>query len=101
MDYSSFLELHDLLKDGTDEYIHKKERTTNSSGNQPFYRKNGKTTTQIHLACALQYFAGGSYLDIIMSHVIGKTDFYRSILCCGTCYQQVLFSGVSISIYFS
>ena len=45
----------------------------------PFYRKKGKITTQIHLACALQYFAGGSYIDIIMSHAIGKTDFYRSI----------------------
>ena len=79
MDYSSFLELHDLLKDGTNEYIRKKERTTNRSANQPCYRKNGKITTQICLACALQYFAGGSYLNIIMSHAIGKTDFYRSI----------------------
>ena len=34
---------------------------------------------QIHLACALRYFAGGSYLDIIMSHSVGKTNFYRSI----------------------
>ena len=76
MDYSSFLELHDLLKDGINEYIHKEERTTNSSAKQPFHRKNGKITTQIHLACALQYFAGGSYLNIIMSHAIGKTDFY-------------------------
>ena len=76
MDYSSFLELHDLLKDDINEYICKEERTTNSSDNQPLYRKNGKITTQIRLACALQYFAGGSYLDIIMSHAIGKTDFY-------------------------
>ena len=76
MDYSSFLELHDLLKDGIDEYIHKEERTTNSSANQPFYRKNGKITTQICLACTLWYFAGGSCLNIIMSHVIEKTDFY-------------------------
>ena len=79
MDYSSFLELHDLLKDGIDKYIHKEERTKNSSANQPFYRKNRKITTQICLACALWYFAGGSYLDIIMSHAIGKTGFYRSI----------------------
>ena len=34
---------------------------------------------QIRLACALRYFAGGSYLDIIMSHAVGKTDFYQSI----------------------
>ena len=75
MDYPSFLKLHELLKDGIDEYICKEGTTTNSSANQPFYRKNGKITTQIHLACGLWYFAGASYLDIIMSHAIGKTDF--------------------------
>ena len=70
---------HDLLKDGIDKYVCKEERTTNSSANQPSYRKNGKITTQICLACTLWYFGGGSYLDIIMSHAIEKTDFYRSI----------------------
>ena len=79
MDYPSFLELHELLKDGIKEYVCKEGTTTNSSANQPFYRKNGKITTQIRLACALWYFAGGSYLDIIMSHAVGKTDFYQSI----------------------
>ena len=79
MDYPSFLELHELLKDRIEEYIRKEVTSTNSSANQPFYRKNGKITTQIRLACALRYFAGGSYLDIIMSHSVGKTDFYRSI----------------------
>ena len=79
MDYPSFLELHELLKDGIEEYIRKEVTSTNSSANKPFYRKNGKITKQIRLACALRYFAGGSYLDIIMSHSVGKTDFYRSI----------------------
>ena len=79
MDYPSFLELHELLKDGMEEYVHKEVTSTNTSANEPFYRKNGKITTQIRLACALRYFAGGSYLDIIMSHSIRKTDFYRSI----------------------
>ena len=80
MDYPSLLELHELLKDGIKEYVCKEvTSTTNSSANQPFYRKNGKIAMQICLACALQYFAGGSYLDIIMSHSVGKTDFYRSI----------------------
>ena len=79
MDYPSFLELHELLKDGIEKYIRKEGTSTNSSANQPFYRKNGKITMQIHLACALQYFAGGSYLDIIMSHSVGKMDFYQSI----------------------
>ena len=76
MDYPSFLELHELLKDGIEEYVHKEGTTTNSSANQPFYSKNGKITLQIRLACALRYFAGGSYLDIIMSHAVGKMDFY-------------------------
>ena len=79
MDYPSFLELHELLKDGIEEYVRKEVTSTNSSANQPFYRKNGKITMQICLACALRYFARGSYLDIIMSHSVGKTDFYQSI----------------------
>ena len=41
--------------------------------------RNGWITTEIHLACALRYFAGGSYLDITLSHGIGKTDLYCSI----------------------
>ena len=41
--------------------------------------RNGPITTEICLACALRYFAGGSYLDIMLSHGIGKTDLYRSI----------------------
>ena len=73
MDYPLFLELYELLKDGIKEYIRKEGTTT---AIQPFYRKIGKITTQIRLACALHYFAGGSYLDIIMSHAVGKTDFY-------------------------
>ena len=41
---------------------------------------NGRITTEIHLACALCYFTGGScYLDITLSHGIGKTDLYHSI----------------------
>ena len=79
MDYPAFLELHELLKDGIEEYVRKEGTSRNSSANEPFYRKNGKITTQICLACALRYFAGRSYLDIIMSHSVGKTDFYRSI----------------------
>ena len=88
MDYLSFLELHELLKDGIEEYIRKEGTSTNSSANEPFYRKNGKITTQICLACALQYFAGGSYLDII-DHVSfsWKNGFLSIHLGCGTCYK--------------
>ena len=58
MDYPSFLELHELIKDGIEEYVCKEVKSTNSSANQPFYRKNGKITMQICLACALRYFGG-------------------------------------------
>ena len=53
MDYPSFLELHELLKDGIEEYVCKEATSTNTSANEPFYRKNGKITMQIRLACAL------------------------------------------------
>ena len=49
MNYPSFLELHELLKDGIEEYVHKEATSTNTSANEPFYRKNGKITTQILL----------------------------------------------------
>ena len=55
MDYPAFLELHELLKDGIEEYVRKEGTSRNSSANEPFYRKNGKITTQIRLACALRY----------------------------------------------
>ena len=79
MDYSSFQDLHGLLKDGIIEYICGNESSPNNSGNKSFFIQNGDISTEIHLACALCYFAGGSYLDITMSHAIGVTDFYLSI----------------------
>ena len=94
-----FLELHELLKDGIDEYVCKEGTTTNCSANQPFYRKNGKITTQNHLACALQYFAGGSYLDIIMSHAVGKTDFYQSVWAVVHATNECSFLDFQIPIY--
>ena len=79
MDYASFQRLHDLLKDGIIQYIRGSDGSHNYSPNQSFFVHNGNITTEIRLACALQYFAGGSYLDITMSHAIGVTDFYLSI----------------------
>ena len=79
MDYSSFLGLHDLLKDGIVDYIQGNGSSPNNSGNNSFFIHNGNISTEIRLACALRYFAGGSYLDITMSHAIGVTDFYLSI----------------------
>ena len=36
-------------------------------------------SVEIHLAAALWYLAGGSYLDITISYGVGKTDVYRSV----------------------
>ena len=79
MDYSSFQDLHDMFKDGIIEYICENESSSNNSGNKSFFIQNGDISTEICLACALHYFAGGSYLNITMSHAIAVTDFYLSI----------------------
>ena len=79
MDYASFQRLHELLKDGILQYIRRSGSSPNYSQNPSFFVRNGNITTEICLACALCYFAGGSYLDITMSHTIGVTDFYLSV----------------------
>ena len=79
MDYTLFQFLHELLKDGILQYIRRSDSSPNYSQNPSFFIHNGNITTEIRLACALCYFAGGSYLDITMSHAIGVTDFYLSI----------------------
>ena len=84
MDYEGFMVLHDILKQGIQEYITNNNNRTDyspSSVNQlySFYILNGEISTEIHLATALRYFAGGSYLDISISHGISKTDVYRSV----------------------
>ena len=78
MDYTAFHHLHELLKNGISEYI-QKDQSRRSNGGKCFHYCNGEITTEIHLACALRFFAGGSYLDITISHGIGKTDVYRSV----------------------
>ena len=79
MDYASFQHLHELLKDGILQYIRRSNSSQNYSPNPSFFIRNGNITTEIHLACALRYFAGGSCLDITMSHAIRVTDFYLSV----------------------
>ena len=64
-----------MLKDGIIEYICEKESSPKNSGNKSFFIQNGDISTEIHLACALHYFASGSYLDIAMSHAIGVLIF--------------------------
>ena len=77
MDYDVLMSLHELLKPGIDKYVC---RNNNSNNDECFCRHNGAISSEIHLAVALWYFAGGSYLDITISHGIGKTDVYRSVL---------------------
>ena len=84
MNYEGFMVLHDILKQGIQENITNNNNRTDfspSSINQSysFYIPNGEISTEICLATALRYFAGGSYLDISISHGISKTDVYRSV----------------------
>ena len=86
MDYQGFINLDNLLKDGIGEYIrnnnNRADQSTPSINNgewTSFHIPNGAISTQICLAADLRFFAGGSYLDIAISHGIGKTDVYRSV----------------------
>ena len=79
MDYIAFKSLHCLLQSGIQEYLINEREINDGNNGLEFYMRIGWITTEIHLACALRYFAGGSYLDIMLSHGTGKTDLYRSI----------------------
>ena len=86
MDYQGFMNLHDLLKDGIREYMrnnnNRADQSTPSNTNDEWtllHNPSGAISTQIRLAVALRFFAGGSYLDIAISHGIGKTEVYRSV----------------------
>ena len=79
MDYIAFKSLHCILQTGIQEYIINEREINDKNNGLDFYMRNGRITTEIRLACALCYFAGGSYLDITVSHGIGKTDLYHSI----------------------
>ena len=82
MDYETLKVLHDLLKPGIDEYISNNNNRTDytPTGDTPtFYQPNGEIKSEIRLGPALRFFAGGSYLDITISHAIGKTDVYHSV----------------------
>ena len=73
MDHAAFQKLYKILQNGIMEYLAQK------STGESFYVPNGPIDCQVRLAMALRYFAGGSYLDILMSHGVGKTDFYNSV----------------------
>ena len=73
MKYEAFTCLHSLLKNEMKDYLEQKD---NSSS---FYVHNGPIDGKVHLLMALPYFASGSYLDIMISHGVGKMDFYQSV----------------------
>ena len=79
IDYIAVKSLHRILQQGIQEYIINEREINDDSNGLDFYMRNGRVTTEIHLACALHYFARGSYLDITVSHGIGETDLYHSI----------------------
>ena len=80
LNYEGFIALHDLLQQGIKEYITNNNNHTNytspNNESSSFHVHNGDISSEIHLAVALRYFAGGSYLDISVSHGIRKTDVY-------------------------
>ena len=74
MDYDAFMDLHELLKPGINEYISNNNNQINyrTMHDLPtFYIHNGEIRLEIHLVVALRYFSGGSYLDLTISHGIG------------------------------
>ena len=76
------MRLHELLKEGIKEYISNNNNRINDTTRHDlpsFHVHNDEIRLEICLAAALRYFAGGSYLDITISHGIGKTDVYCSI----------------------
>ena len=82
IDYEAFMRLHELLKAGINEYISNNNNRINYTTRydlSSFHIQNGEIRLESHLAVALRYFAGGSYLDIPISHGIGKTDVYHSV----------------------
>ena len=70
MNYEAFTRLYCLLENGIKEYL---EQNNDMSS---FYVHNGPIDGEVHLLIALHYFAGGSYLDLMISHGVAKTDFY-------------------------
>ena len=86
MNYEAFTCLYSLLKNGMKDCLEQKD---NSSS---FYVHNGPIGSEVHLLMALQYFAGGSYLDIkpwpLNSLVSPKLDLTTVLVvlmvcCCG------------------
>ena len=59
MDFVVFHRLHELLKHGISEYI-QNDQICQCNRGKCFHYHNGEITTEIRLAYALQFFAGGS-----------------------------------------
>ena len=82
MDCEAFMKLHELLKGGIKEYISSNNNQIHDTTRYDlpsFHIHNGEIRSEICLTVASRYFAGGSYLDMTISHGIGKTDVYCSV----------------------
>ena len=96
MSYESFWKLHEQLKDGIEE-AHKKQlekmrrqrrsRRARSCGSgrgrhnnpPPPPVPNGKISSEVRLACALRYFAGGSPYDIMAKYGVSYREVLNSV----------------------
>ena len=74
MTYESFCILHKILDDGIDRALGQRKHDHRTP---PI--ANGLISTQIRLACALRYFAGGSPYDIMVKYGISHTEIFRSV----------------------
>ena len=90
MKYEAFTHLYCLLENGMKAYLEQNDDLSS------FYVHSGPIDGEVYLLIALCYFTGGSYLDIMISHGVAKTDFYQSLWCVvhavNTCPQlQLMF----------
>lgn len=77
MSWDTFQKLFNLIKDGILAHIQSENGVQNPQP-APFYC-NGPVELDVRMAVALRWFAGGSYLDIIISHGVSKSIVYDSI----------------------
>jgi hypothetical protein len=71
MEKHTFYHLHSILEDGLEKKFFPKEGGTHCIKENPFLIK-----TQICLSIALQYFAGASAVDLVVTHGVSYTSVF-------------------------
>ena len=84
MEYSSFLHLHDKLKDTMDRAKHNMTTYVSNGGRKGGRYKpppipNGEVPTMTRLAVAIRYFSGGSPYDIMSLYGVSHTIVFQSV----------------------